>query len=274
MLVVYGRRGAAISIGALLLNLITMYAVSQGVEVVELFITVGAGLLIYALLSVTLAYVLHRWEQAQSLSMALYATAKYLRCRSDMLKPTTSFDEAARQTVKAQATMVDVHQLARDMLYSQRDTRTSEPRARHQDLAQVLYLTVNVHDMLLGTYHDDKLLRQTAGTHDILVSSAAILSTLADQLDWIALAVGNHKPARKHGSIDAQLHELEQAIIRFKQDGQLGSNQAVVIVLQQLHHRLVSGKRPCSAHDRSDQTVRPPPPARRACQRRCGASIC
>ena len=244
LLVVYGKRGAATGIGCMILTLIAMYAANQHVNTTSLILSVAAGLGIYTTINIGLVYLLQRWEQAQCLSMALYATAKYLKRRAHLLDPDSNLDDLARQTIAAQAVMADMHQLARDMIFNQPDNQTDISSPRYDELAQVLYQTVSLYDMLLGSYADYKLLRQTLGKHDILTLSAEILTTLAEQLDWVALAVANHKPARTHQSVAPQLDALHQAISRLQDDMQAGTipvHTDLMPVVQQLQHRLTAG---------------------------------
>ncbi|HEY7805177.1 MAG TPA: FUSC family membrane protein, partial [Orrella sp.] len=218
MLVVYGRRGAMTSIACLILSLVVMYAAGLGLATSKLILAVASGLGIYMAINIGLAFVMQRWEQAQCLSMALYATAKYLSLRARMLDPRANLDDAARAAVAAQGVMAELHQSARDMIFTGNNLDTNQPSPRHQELARVLYHTVSLHDMLLGSYEDYKLLRQGLGKHEILTLSASILSTLAEQIDWVALAVANNKAARQHSSVTHKLTALELAITQFEND--------------------------------------------------------
>ncbi|HEY7803506.1 MAG TPA: FUSC family membrane protein, partial [Orrella sp.] len=218
MLVVYGRRGAMTSIACLLLSLVVMYAAGLNLATSELIMAVASGLVVYMTINIGLAFMMQRWEQAQCLSMALYATAKYLSLRARMLDPTASLDASARAAVGAQGVMAELHQSARDMIFTDHNLGENQPSPRHQELARVLYHTVSLHDMLLGSYEDYKLLRQSLGKHEILTLSASILSTLAEQIDWIALAVANNKPARQHSNVTQKLTALELAITQFEDD--------------------------------------------------------
>jgi len=244
LLVVYGKRGATTGIGCMILTLVAMYAANQGADTAELILSIAAGLGIYTALNIGLAYLLLRWEQAQSLSMALYATARYLKCRARALDPDSNLDKTAHQTIAAQAVMAEMHQSARDMIFSPVSNQTHHASPRHNELAQVLYQMVSLHDMLLGSYADYKLLHQTLGKHDILTLSCEALDTLADQLDWVALAVGNHKPAREHHSITPQLEALHQAIsdLELQTNSEVMPAQADLMpIVRQLQHRLITG---------------------------------
>jgi hypothetical protein len=191
-----------------------MYAVGQGMSVAELLLAMAAGMVIYMVINVALAFLLQRWEQAHRLVMALYATANYLKYRSRLLDARIPLEDAARATISAQAVMADMHQSARDMIFSRWQTDTNEASPRYHELARVLYHMVSLHDMLLGSYPDYKQLRQVLGQHEILNLSARILSTLAEQTDWIALAVTQHKPAREHRSATSDLIELKKPSLR------------------------------------------------------------
>jgi uncharacterized membrane protein YccC len=242
MLVVYGKRGVVTSIGCLLLSLIAMYAAGQGMPVTELLLAMTAGMGIYILINVVLAFLLQRWEQAHSLGMALYATATYLKCRSRLLNPRIPLEDAARATISAQAVMADMHQSARDMIFSRSQPDTNEASPRYHELARVLYHMVSLHDMLLGSYPDYKQLRQVLGQHEVLNLSARILSTLAEQTDWIALAVTRNQSAREHRSVTGDLIELEKAITSLESDETLQNHEQLIPVLRQLQHRLVTAQ--------------------------------
>ena len=271
MLVVYGRRGAMTSIACLLLSLVVMYAAGLGLATSQLILAVASGLGIYMAINISLAFVMQRWEQAQCLSMALYATAKYLSLRARMLDPRANLDDAARAAVAAQGVMAERHQSARDMIFDDNNLDTNQPSPRHHELARVLYHTVSLHDMLLGSYEDYKLLRQSLGKHDILTLSASILSTLAEQIDWVALAVANNKAARQHSSVTQKLTALELAITQFENDEAATAHPDLLPIIKQLQERLITGNdcvhnmiketRSFAANNPSSEQALPPLPA-------------
>lgn len=219
MFAVYGKRGAVIGLSCLILTVVTMHSTLTPDQVLEHSLFTLSGAALYVLFSALASRPLQVREEEQSLSVALLATADYVRARAEMYDADTDIDEKYRNLIASQAAMSEQHQAARDMILRRMSRATVEGSSRRRMVWNVFIDMVNMLDLLVGTHTDYNLLQRALGQSDTLIFMRDALLKMSLELERIALAITREKRLMRRNSVKAELRALEYDIEVMKHQG-------------------------------------------------------
>ncbi|MCD8536270.1 MAG: FUSC family protein [Burkholderiaceae bacterium] len=219
MLVVYGNRGATIGLACMTLAIITMPSGLTPDKVVGYSLVSVAGALGYIAYSMVSGKLLQLREERQALSVALFATAQYLRARARMYENGVDIDRGYRAMITTQAQMIAAHQGARDAMLGHMSTQSvGKSRARLM-LWNVMVDMSALVDLVISTQTDYTLLHQRLQKSPALGFMRGALAGMADELDRLMVAVGSGKPVLALQAPDNHLHRLASELQTLKDSG-------------------------------------------------------
>lgn len=182
----WGKRGIPVSISAMLAIVFSM-AAPEGADHdtplrTSAYFAVGAGAyLVYATIA---NVVLNARYRVQAIADVLLAVARLMRIEERHFKPGGVHDTGpVAGTIRAQATLADQLQSARDMLLESPRTR------RRQQLAAMLIQTLEMRDHLLACELDLDVLVSRRDQEDVLRELRRVLTALAAEIEDIADAL-------------------------------------------------------------------------------------
>jgi len=202
MLVVYGVRGATIGFACMTLAVLTMPATLSSDEVLDYTLLSLAGALAYLAYSMVSGYLMQLREQQQCLSVSLFATANYIKARSQMYDTNIHVDEGYRALMAAQTQMISSHEGLRDAALESMSRQNVQGKPKRLMVWNLMTDMVYLVDQIISTQTDYTLLHKTLAKSAVLAHMRGALETSACRLVKIAQAV-NHP---KHAKISSNGH--------------------------------------------------------------------
>ncbi|MEI6117281.1 MAG: FUSC family membrane protein [Burkholderiales bacterium] len=212
MLSVYGKKGSQIGFACLLVMTITLHSPLTTDEVWHHALISFGGGLFYTVYSYSVSQAMNMREKAQSLSIALFATAQYIRRRADMYDLDNDLDEGYRKLIECQAAMTEQHQAARDMVLRGLSTAANQQDPRRVMLWNIFIDMLGILDSLVATHTDYALLRRELANSDALLFMRDALYKMSLDIDRIALAVSRNRAVRHRSSVKAEIRALEYEV--------------------------------------------------------------
>lgn len=212
MLSVYGKKGSQIGFACLLVMTITLHSPLTTEEVWHHALVSFGGGLFYTVYSYSVSQAMNMREKAQSLSIALFATAQYIRRRADMYDLDNDLDEGYRKLIECQSAMTEQHQAARDMVLRGLSSAANQQNPRRVMLWNIFIDMLGILDSLVATHTDYALLRRDLANSDALVFMRDALYKMSLDIDRIALAVSRNRAVRSRSSVKAEIRALEYEI--------------------------------------------------------------
>ncbi|MCD8564742.1 MAG: FUSC family protein [Burkholderiaceae bacterium] len=201
------------------LAIITMPSGLTPDKVVGYSLVSVAGALGYIAYSMVSGKLLQLREERQALSVALFATAQYLRARARMYENGVDIDRGYRAMITTQAQMIAAHQGARDAMLGHMSTQSvGKSRARLM-LWNVMVDMSALVDLVISTQTDYTLLHQRLQKSPALGFMRGALAGMADELDRLMVAVGSGKPVLALQAPDNHLHRLASELQTLKDSG-------------------------------------------------------
>ncbi|MCP1712558.1 putative membrane protein YccC [Kerstersia gyiorum] len=259
MFSVYGKKGNLISMGCLLLMSVTMHAPLTPAQIPAAMLYTAGGGLFYTAFSLGISYLLALRETRQSLSVALFATADYIAARSAFYDVNRDLEQCYSTLIRRQSAMIEQHQDARDIVLRSlpgEDRRTSE----RSMLWNIFSDMIAILDTMLATHTDYILLRRNLRDADIMLFARDCLEKLARDLERIALAVSQGRPAMERTSVKAELRAIDYEMEQLRQQGLPQRDAELYGVLLQVQRRLRGAARLVErlyAHTRSARSAKP-----------------
>ncbi len=255
MFTVFGRQGGLLGFACLLLMTLTMRTVLAPIDVALHSLYSLLGGLFYLGLSYSLHRLLWHRESLQALSVALFATADYVRARSAFYDMNVELDEAYRQLIGRQATMTDKHQAARDRLLDEQAQKNPAHEHLHTGMLNTFVDMVGLLDSLIATHTDYATLRRKLPDSDILLFARDALYKLSRNIERIALDMARNRQTPQRISVRAEIRAMEYELEKYKRNELHKQDPEVHALLVQILRRLRNATR---AVNRMSQHARPP----------------
>lgn len=239
MLNVYGPRGGLIGFACLLLMTLSLREPTSDDTVLLHTLFSFTGGLFYFAFSLLFRRLLWLGEERRTLSMALHATAKYMLARSKFYDVHSDLDATYRDLIKAQSSMAELQQAARDMVLRE---LPKELKSRgDQDRTTLLFLYTNMVallDTLVATHTDYHTLRRKLGESDFMEFAHDALQKQSAEVVRIALNVSRRKKTVQRISVKAEIRAMEYELERYKQKGMQQQDPELYGLLLQVLRRL------------------------------------
>src|SRR5690554_4185222 len=258
MFTVFGKQGGLLGYACLLLMTLTMRE-PMGAHEVLLHTTYSfLGGLFYFSFSYGMRSLLWHRESLQALSVALFATADYIRVRSTFYDMDIELDESYRTLISHQADMTSKHQATRDLVL--RELPRGRAGNRHLRIAMlnVFIDMVALLDSMIATQTDYATLRRRLPDSDILQFSRDALYKMSRNVERIALDIARNRQTARRFSVKAELRAIEYELEKYKRAGLAKDDPEVYALLVQILRRLRNGTRiitRMSGHARPDTDV-------------------
>lgn len=258
MFTVFGKQGGLLGFACLLLMTLTM---RTPLEVHDVLLHTTYSFL-GGVFYFTFSYGMHRllWhrESLQALSVALFATADYIRVRSTFYDMDAELDESYRTLINRQASMTEKHQATRDLVL--RELPRGRKASRHLRIALLNVFTdmVALLDSMIATQTDYATLRRRLPDSDILLFSRDALYKMSRNVERIALDIARNRQTSRRFSVKAELRAIEYELEKYKRAGLARNEPEVYALLVQVLRRLRNGTRiitRMSHHARPDTDV-------------------
>lgn len=239
MLTVFGKQGGLLGFACLLIMTLTMREPLDPHQVLQHTIYSFAGGLFYFGYSLLAHRLLWHREEQQALSVALFATAEYMKARSQFYDVNSDLDASYRQLIHTQSAMTDAHQAARDTVLRElpKGSRGLADRRRIMSL-NIFIDMVALLDSLVATHTDYATLRRNLPDSDILLFARDALRKLALDVSYIALNVARNRHAKERNSVKAELRAMEYELEKYRQAGMADADPETYALLVQVLRRL------------------------------------
>lgn len=258
MFTVFGKQGGLLGYACLLLMTLTMRTPMDVHDVLLHTIWSFLGGLFYF----TFSYALHRllWhrENLQALSVALFATADYIRVRSTFYDMDEDLEESYRTLISRQAEMTEKHQATRDLVLRELPRGKASNRHLRTAMLNVFIDMVALLDSMIATQTDYATLRRELPDSDILLFSRDALYKMSRNVERIALDIARNRQTPQRISIKAELRAIEYELEKYKRAGLAKNKPEVYALLVQILRRLRNGSRIVTrmgSHARPDSDV-------------------
>jgi uncharacterized membrane protein YccC len=220
MLVVYGARGATVGLACMTLAIITMSSGLTPDKVVDYSLISVAGAFGYIVYSMLSGKLLQLREEQQCLSIALFATSRYLTARAHMYEDGVDIDQRYREMIGTQAQMIAAKQAAYDAMLGHMSAQSVQRSRERLIVWNVMIDSTVLLDLLISTQTDYRLLHQKLPQSNALVLMHDILSNTASELEQIGLAVARQtKAVDTRTAAHASLAELQTEVAAMKDGG-------------------------------------------------------
>lgn len=258
MFTVFGKQGGLLGYACLLLMTLTMRT-PMGVHDVLLHTTWSfLGGLFYFVFSYSLHRLLWHRENLQALSVALFATADYIRVRSTFYDMDEDLEESYRTLIGRQADMTEKHQATRDLVLRELPRGKASSRHLRTAMLNVFIDMVALLDSMIATQTDYATLRRELPDSDILMFSRDALYKMSRNVERIALDIARNRQTPNRISIKAELRAMEYELEKYRRAGLSKNKPEVYALLVQVLRRLRNGSRIVNrmgSHARPDSDV-------------------
>lgn len=219
MFSVFGKRGGLIGFAGLLLMTLTMHTPLAHYEVLQHAAATLGGALFYLAFSMVFSRFFWLREERQAMSVALFATADYVRARASFYGPNADLEDAYRELIQSQSIMTEKHQSARDMVLRALPRGHGFREDQRVMLWNMFVDMLQLLDTLVATQTDYALLRRVLAGNDCLLFMRDALLKMSIELNSIALEVSRGNPIHYRSSAKAELRAIEYEIEQLKQQG-------------------------------------------------------
>lgn len=239
MLTVYGKHGGLLGFAGLLIMTLTMRSPLSPADVLQHTLTSFLGGAFYLGYSILAHRLLWHREEQQVLSKGLFATADYIATRARFYDIHLDLDDSYRKLIHSQATLIDAHQAARDMVLRElpRGTGSRGDRLR-QGLLNLFVDMVNLQDSMVATQTDYVTLRKALADSDILLFARDALTKLSNNVAGLALNLARNRQTRVRNSAKAELRALEFELQQLRERGVQRTDPELYALLVQVLRRL------------------------------------
>jgi uncharacterized membrane protein YccC len=213
LIVLYGFRWPQISFATLFMMILTMDSqfTLVGALVNASWILVGG--LWYTYWSTGVSRLQRDRLEQQAIAENLFAMAEYVRARAAFYDLHADLDECYRTLVQRQIATVDKQDAARDIaLRNLPRLRDGKLDAHRMVLFNLFINSVDLHDGILAAHTDYPMLRSAFGDADLMMFFRDLLEKLADDLEYVGLAVLRDTPAEERVHTKAEFRAIEYEI--------------------------------------------------------------
>lgn len=238
MLVVYGNRGATIGLACMTLAIITMPSGLTPDKVVGYSLVSVAGALGYIAYSMVSGKLLQLREERQALSVALFATAQYVRARARMYESGIDIDQGYRSMITAQAQMIAAHQGARDAMLGHMSAKSVHKSRARLMLWNVMVDMSALVDLVISTQADYTLLHRKLQQPVALRLMQGALADMADALEHLMVTVSSRKPRTASEVPDDNLRGLARELQMLKDQGLSATEPEAYAIAAHIYQRL------------------------------------
>lgn len=254
MFTVFGKQGGLLGFACLLLMTLTMRTPMTGHEALLHTGYSFLGGLFYFSFSYGIHRMLWHREGLQALSVALFATADYIKVRSTFYDMDVDLDDSYRTLIHRQADMTEKHQAARDLLL--RELPRGKATDDHLRIASINAFVdmVALLDSMIATQTDYATLRRRIPDSDILLFSRDALYKMSRNVERIALDTARNQQTKRRTSVKAELRAFEYELEKYKRAGLSSNEPEVYALLVQILRRLRNATR---IIDRMSQHAQP-----------------
>lgn len=243
MFTVFGKQGGLLGFACLLLMTLTMRTPLSPHDVLLHTVYSFLGGVFYFVYSFLVHRILWHREEQQALSVALFATADYIKARSEFYDVESDLEACYRKLIHAQAAMTDAHQAARDTVLRELPKGESRSDRLRAASLNIFIDMVALLDTMVATHTDYATLRRRLPDSDALVYARDALYKLAANVAHIALNVARNRRAKERNSVKAELRALEYELVEFRRTGLAESEPEVYALLVQVLRRLRNATR-------------------------------
>ena len=238
MLNVFGKRGSLMGFACLLLMSLTLRSSMESSDgwLHTLYSFIGG--VSYFTFSSLFRRVLWLREERRVLSMALFATAEYMAARSNFYNVNTDLDENYRELIRAQSSMSELHQAARDMVLRELPQGKGRGDRQRVELLSLYTNMVKLLDILVATHTDYTTLRHKLAASDFMEFAHDALKYLSVEVGRIALNFSRYRQSEERISVKAQVRAMEYELDRYKNKGMAQDEPEVYALLVQVVRRL------------------------------------
>lgn len=239
MLNVYGKRGGLIAFACLLLMVLTLrYPMSPDEVLLHTFYS-AAGAFFYLSFSLLFRRLLFLQDERSTLTVALFATASYMKQRAKFYDIDTELDDAYRDLIKKQAEMTESQQAIRDMVLRELPKGgTGSAEATRLSLLAIYVNMESLRDSLVASHTDYVNLRRAMGKCDFLFFTHDALYQMGLAVGHIALNVSRRRKTKPPHSAKAEIRALEYELERYKRTQFNKEQPEIYALLVQIVRRL------------------------------------
>ncbi|VCU72511.1 Inner membrane protein YccS [Pigmentiphaga humi] len=220
LLTVFGRKGALISFGCLLLMTMTMHdTMDARGAVVHTAAALGGGLW-YTAFSLLVNRLLWYRQEQQAIAVCVFASAEYLEVKARFYDPDIDIDDNYGQLIVKQAAVAEQQEAARDVVLRELPRSADLARDRHRVILFNLFIDiVDLHETMVAVHTDYVQIRRVFKDSDLLVFFRDMLHKLSQDTESVGLAVTQGEPSRSRISVKAEIRAIEYEIELLKQQG-------------------------------------------------------
>jgi uncharacterized membrane protein YccC len=213
LIVLYGFRWPQISFATLFMMILTMDSQFTLVGALVNASWILLGGLWYTYWSTMVSRLQRDRLEQQAIAENLFAMAEYVRARAAFYDLHADLDECYRTLVQRQIATVDKQDAARDIaLRNLPRLRDGKLDSHRMVLFNLFINSVDLHDGILAAHTDYPMLRTAFGDADLMMFFRDLLEKLADDLEYVGLAVLRDTPAEERVHTKAEFRAIEYEI--------------------------------------------------------------
>ena len=239
LLNVYGKRGGLIAFACLLLMVLTLRYPMSPDEVLVHTASSAAGAFFYLSFSLLFRQILFFQDERSTLTVALFATASYMKQRAKFYDIDTELDDTYRELIKNQAEMTESQQAIRDMVLRELPRGgAGNAEATRLSLLAIYVNMESLRDSLVASHTDYVNLRRAMGKCDFLFFTHDALYQMGLAVGHIALNVSRRRKTKPPHSAKAEIRALEYELERYKRAQFNKEQPEIYALLVQIVRRL------------------------------------
>lgn len=238
MLTVFGKQGGLLGFACLLIMTLTMREPLTPHDVLQHTAYSFFGGVFYFVYSVIIHRLMWHREEQQALSVAMFATAKYMAVRAQFYDVNIDLETSYRRLIHAQADMTEKHQAARDTVLRELPRGAGKADRLRTVALNVFIDMVALLDTLVATHTDYVTLRRSLSESDVLVFSRDALRKLSHNVSGLALNIARGRYMKERHSVKAELRAIEYEIDTYRNQGMPQNNPEIYALLVQILRRL------------------------------------
>ena len=239
LLNVYGKRGGLIAFACLLLMVLTLRYPMSPDEVLVHTASSAAGAFFYFSFSLLFRQILFFQDERSTLTVALFATASYMKQRAKFYDIDTELDDTYRELIKNQAEMTESQQAIRDMVLRELPRGgAGNAEATRLSLLAIYVNMESLRDSLVASHTDYVNLRRAMGKCDFLFFTHDALYQMGLAVGHIALNVSRRRKTKPPHSAKAEIRALEYELERYKRAQFNKEQPEIYALLVQIVRRL------------------------------------
>ena len=212
---VYGTRAGSVGVLALLVLVLTIDSQRSQTEALKHSLFIALGGVWYAFLSLVLYRIFPYRLAQQAVGESIISVSRYFRVKARFYEQPDGFDDAYTALMKEQVVLQEQQDQVRELLFkTRRIVNDSTPKSRV--LLMMFVDSVDLFEMILSSQQDYRFLHEQFDGKGILVEMGALISTMADELESIGIAVQASEPHNLELPLRARIKELEKALERIR----------------------------------------------------------